>query len=422
MRDFKKRYPKFDNPSSRFEIVIVDDSQPEPAHDKSNDENQDPITFSTTDIVDVDEPVEKVGIAVPTDSYKGQSHESYQYPDDVKGLRRALSTPPTPQIEPVLTSEEMVMDYVTLRGLENKLGLSKQNVPEYILHELLDNSLDYIETTLSRGLSPEINVYVSINDKALHLKVSNPDTNQTFTTEIIKDMFNYYNYSSTKRNQFKISRGALGHGLKTVLGATYALATEHYNHSSWTPIKIRNRNKEFTVTLTVDKITGLHPPDIKSTIIKDTQNTEIEINIPIDRDSVTKNLKSLKSCFYKYLILNPHITMNITINGIHHNYPQVQRIKTDWRNLHSIWNYSEKDFEYLISTTRGNITLFDAIISIRLSEAYALKKRPEFSIPLNEAQYDKSLIRTLYHDLKIQHPKDRLEMPYDMRLNLGKMP
>ncbi|SRR6266498_2678439 len=114
---------------------------------------------------------------------------------------------------PILITESMVMDYVTLRGLENKLGLKIEDVSEYILNELLANGLDYIETTLSRGLAPEINVYVTTDDKAIHLKVSNPDTSQTFTTEIIKDMFNYYNYSSTKRNQFKIGRGALGHGL-----------------------------------------------------------------------------------------------------------------------------------------------------------------------------------------------------------------
>jgi hypothetical protein len=72
--------------------------------------------------------------------------------DDIKSLRDALLTPPTPHpTQPVLVSEDMVMDHVTLRGLENKLGLNKQDMPEYILHELLDNALDYIESTLSRG-------------------------------------------------------------------------------------------------------------------------------------------------------------------------------------------------------------------------------------------------------------------------------
>ena len=71
--------------------------------------------------------------------------------DDVKASRVALLTPPTPSIEPVLVSEEMVMDYVTLRGIENKLGVKKEDIPTYILHELIDNGLDYIEATLIRN-------------------------------------------------------------------------------------------------------------------------------------------------------------------------------------------------------------------------------------------------------------------------------
>ena len=126
-------------------------------------------------------------------------------------------------------------------------------------------------------------------------------------------MFNYHNYSSTKRNQFKIGRGALGHGLKTVLGSAYALATEHYGYSNWTPLKIRNGNKQWTISLILDRITGLHPPDIKSIIVNDILKTEIEIDIPVDSDSVDKNVSELTQTFYKYLILNPHITMNLTI-------------------------------------------------------------------------------------------------------------
>ncbi len=334
---------------------------------------------------------------------------------------RALKTPPTPTSEPVFVVEEMVMDYVTLRGLENKLGLKKEDIPEYVLHELLDNSLDYIESTLT---NPEINVYVTsgTEEKAIRLKVSNTDVKQSFTTEMIKEMFNYHNYSSTKRNQFKIGRGAIGHGLKTVLSATYALATEFYNHTSWTPIKIRNRNKEFTVSLTVDKITGLQPPDVKSmTTEQDIPRTEVEIDIPMDSINVERIRKQLKLCFNNYVILNPHITMNITVDGKSENFPAVQRLKSDWRNLHSIWNYSEKDFEYLISTIRAKATtsLFDAITSpsIALNEAYILVKRPEFNTPLIEAQHDKSLIHTLYEDLKNLKPaKEVLELPYDMRV------
>lgn len=310
---------------------------------------------------------------------KQRKKMNYGGVDDVKASRGALLTPPTPYppLEAVLVTEEMVMDYVTLRGIENKLGVKKEDISTYILHELIDNSLDYIESTLSRESTPEIHVYINTtSDKAIHLKVSNPDTGQSFTNQTVENTFNYRNYSSTKRNQFKISRGALGHGLKTVLGSAYALATEHFNHSNWTPLKITNRNRQWTICLTVDRINGkLHPPDIKSTTVNDILKTEIEIDIPVDSNSHDKNLKDLTNIVYKYLILNPHIAMNISINGKEHYYSQVQKIKPEWKNLHSIWSYSQKDFEYLISTIRGKgLTLYDAITSasIGLKEAYSL--------------------------------------------------
>ena len=114
--------------------------------------------------------------------------------------------------------------------------------------------------------------------------------------------------------------------------------------------------------------------------------------------------------------------MSITIDGKREIFPQVQKIKPDWRNLHSVWNYSEKDFEYLISTikVKPKSSLFYAITSssIALNEAYILEKKPEFNTPLVEAQYDKSLIKTLYEDLKQvkrAKAKETLELPYDMR-------
>ena len=353
-----------------------------------------------------------------TDSNKGPGLKDYGGVDDVKASRVVLLTPPTPSIEPVLVTEEMAMDYVTLRGIENKLGVKKEDISTYILHELIDNGLDYIEATLSRESTPEINVNITTSGEAIHLKVSNSDKGQSLTNQIIENMFNYHNYSSTKRNQFKIGRGALGHGLKTVLGSVYALATEHYGYSNWTPLKIRNRNKQWTIGLILDRITGLHPPDIKSIIVNDILKTEIEIDIPVDSDSVNKNVIELKQTFNKYLILNPHITMNLAIGVRCYHYPQVQKIKPDWKNLHSIWSYSKKDFEYLISTIKGrNLTLYDALLSIGLSEAYSLKKRIEFNTPLTEAQHDKSLIHTLYDDLKkVSDSKDKLELPYDMRV------
>jgi hypothetical protein len=37
------------------------------------------------------------------------------------------------------------MDYVTLEGIENRIGIKKENVYAFILKELLDNAVDFLE-------------------------------------------------------------------------------------------------------------------------------------------------------------------------------------------------------------------------------------------------------------------------------------
>jgi hypothetical protein len=86
--------------------------------------------------------------------------------------------------------------------------------------------------------------------------------------------------------------------------------------------------------------------------------------------------------------------------------------------LHSIWSYSKNDFEYLISTIKDkDRTLYEVIQSIGISEEYSLKKRMEFNISLTDVQRNKEIVHTLYNDLKkISGSKDKLELPYDMRI------
>ena len=38
------------------------------------------------------------------------------------------------------------MDYVTLKGIENRFGVKRQDIPVTIFKELVDNALDHVET------------------------------------------------------------------------------------------------------------------------------------------------------------------------------------------------------------------------------------------------------------------------------------
>ncbi len=194
--------------------------------------------------------------------------------------------------EQFLFIELAVMDYVTLRGIENRFGIKRENIPISIFKELLDNAADYIEFLALKSnheFLPEIDVQIISKDDRITLIVANPDPDNYFTFDKVQSIFNFRNFASTKRSQYKISRGALGNGLKAVLGMSYALANGNYNYNNWTPLKIRTSNRLYSITLVVDK-TNIST-DIKRESLPDTpdiSHTSIEIDIPTDSNSIVK--------------------------------------------------------------------------------------------------------------------------------------
>ena len=178
---------------------------------------------------------------------------------------------------------------------------------------------------------------------------------------------------------------------KAILGMSYALAVEHYNHV----IEIPTENKLYSIGPIVDKINGKDRPiytDIKSEECVSNNNiahTAVAIDIPTDNNSQTKTLNKLVDTFKNYTILNPHITMHITLNGKLTSFPRVQKVKSDWNNLDNIYHYSYKEFENLIiSLKNDSITLYDFVRHIRLRQSSKLGK-DEWNIPIIEIQHDK---------------------------------
>ncbi len=119
------------------------------------------------------------------------------------------------------------MDYVTLEGIENRTDIEKENVYAFVLKELLDNAADFLETQHSgigvtsrrekTGMTiiPTAEVQGTIlneGNKFLRIIVinSNEYGKAVFSTKMLNSIFNFNSFYSSKRNQYKISRGALG--------------------------------------------------------------------------------------------------------------------------------------------------------------------------------------------------------------------
>ena len=230
------------------------------------------------------------------------SGSSRNPPDQVslKDKNKRLAGVPREQL---LFTESMIMDYVTLKGIENRFGVKKQDIPVTIFKELVDNALDHVETlALTRSnhdFMPQIHVQINSHGDRITLEVSNSDATTSFTLERIQNIFNFNNFSSTKRNQYKISRGALGNGLKAILGMSYALATESFNYDSWSPLKIASNKKLYSITLEVDNINRKDRP--VSSYIK-TEEGDVDNKISVEIDIPIELSIKYSYCMYSLLI------------------------------------------------------------------------------------------------------------------------
>ena len=66
----------------------------------------------------------------------------------------------------IYSSEDYRMDYVSWRSIESRTGISKSDVYKFILKELLDNAVDFIESGShsNNNITPEIKAIIKLNN------------------------------------------------------------------------------------------------------------------------------------------------------------------------------------------------------------------------------------------------------------------
>jgi class 3 adenylate cyclase len=191
------------------------------------------------------------------------------------------------------------MDYVSLEGIENRTGVGKENLYGFTLKEVMDNGLDSHETQSSRGQLKDAQVEVTITkeDSALGIAIrnSNDSGKAPFSKEKLESIFNSNIFYSSKRNQYKITRGALGDAFKEILCIPYALARKYNNNTvEWKqPLvittKVDNTLQTFLVSLRINRINQTIHTEIqesnKSNTKEDNETqsnfTEIKIHLPL---------------------------------------------------------------------------------------------------------------------------------------------
>jgi hypothetical protein len=123
----------------------------------------------------------------------------------------------TGAVEVFSSQRSQFADYTTWKGIENKTGIGQEHVYDFVLKELSDNAVDYLETqqnTTTTDIPPKIHVTIKQThpqEKLIRIVVSNSNYNTptssnsstaTFSKHILESIFDFDRYHS-KRNQLK---------------------------------------------------------------------------------------------------------------------------------------------------------------------------------------------------------------------------
>jgi hypothetical protein len=216
---------------------------------------------------------------------------------------------------PVSTSTKQITSYTTVRGIYNEIKVREPEYPGFGVKELMENGYDFLQIyyPVEYGNTKEtrkIAVYVKIEPilsvieslpkpvspfspptvitHIIRIAVRNSNVDKITVFEDLEAVFNYDNWFSTKRGQFRVTSGALGDYLKRSLGMGYALWTADFNpedsldSKQWNePAIFRYNGKEHRVYIEVEPNQKIKPL-FSDPVEYDALNfTEVEIALPV---------------------------------------------------------------------------------------------------------------------------------------------
>src|SRR5262245_51723691 len=136
--------------------------------------------------------------------------------------RKSRKRAPEPKLTRVAFTVSRLMEFCTLRELQNQTGHSYYRWLQVVLKELMDNGLDACEEA-------EIAPVISISVKQGSITIQ--DNGGGIETATIKSILDYTIRVSSREAYVSPTRGAQGNALKTILAMAYVLNREVFNDS-----------------------------------------------------------------------------------------------------------------------------------------------------------------------------------------------
>jgi hypothetical protein len=166
----------------------------------------------------------------------------------------------------IYSTVPQIYDYLSIQGLNTKFGLNSTDFDIFIIKELMDNALDFIESNAKEFVNrkrPFVDVIITREENGevtkIRVRNSNAGLNNIFPPERINKIFNLPNYHGSKRYRHKINRGELGDAFKAILSMPYAIAVHNIDknnkYKNWDyPLEINVSNDNRSIKIKIDNI------------------------------------------------------------------------------------------------------------------------------------------------------------------------
>ena len=350
-------------------------------------------------------------------------------------------------------------DYTTWKGIETKTGIEPEDALSFLLKELLDNALDYLESTQLQQhhdeQQPEIHVTVQkYHEKHIRITVCNSNhaheladdgkskPKTAFSKQMLKNIFDFDRYHSSKRNQFKITKGALGDALKEVLCIPHVLARDgqiaDWNYPLYIIVFQELQQKLYRIQLIIDRINQTIRSKIEDsdsdfdfkTTAADIQqhgnsrhynSTQVVLTVPIINDEEDNYAELLELYWFvsDYAMFTTHVklTFEDKDNHLPHvEFPQLQNINSKWRNHTSIYYYNKKEFhdDFILGLDDNDSIVYDVLYNT-FREGSNIRKSEITQMTIHQLKHSPVEIDRLYDELKnSMGPPTTLALPFDV--------
>jgi DNA topoisomerase VI subunit B len=225
---------------------------------------------------------------------------------------RATQNKPKTKAEPKLTrvafTVSRLMEFCTLRELQNQTGHSWHEWPLVVLKELMDNALDACEEV---EVAPVISI--TVKDDSITIR----DNGGGIAPATIESILDYTVRVSSREAYVSPTRGAQGNALKTILAMAFVLNREFKDSNAAGVTIIETRGVKHRVEFDVDHINSqpkvthvTSPSPIKV-------GTKVTVKWPLawQWENYGDESGRFVSLAESYAWVNPHLTLRGTYKG-----------------------------------------------------------------------------------------------------------